>query len=321
LTRVGRLEEASRYMHQAKALAREGNYRGQLAIALACEAAQLYRSGDLAAASATLVESLEIGTDHEVARLQRAAYGTAVALLTGDTKLFERCYDEARLARHTQAGLIGFSYAEHMVASGRGAEARELLHRALPTVAGGDFAPFELPLAIARWGAQADVEEARAQLARLEDLPSRPLRSACLALFDAYMASRVGAPEAKSLGLAAAADFERLQLPLWVADGLRLGGETERARALYARIGAVARLRELERHAAVASPGESAREGGTLTAREREVAELVADGLSNGEIAAKLFVSVKAVEKHLGAIYRKLDFSSRSKLIVYMKGH
>jgi len=321
LTRVGRLEEASRYMHQAKALALENNYRGQLAIALACEAAQLYRSGDLAAASATLIESLEIGTDHEVARLQRAAYGTAVALLTGDTKLFERCYDEARLARHSQAGLIGFSYAEHMVASGRAAEARELLQRALPTVAGGDFAPFELPLAIARWGAQADVEEARAQLARLEDLPSRPLRSACLALFDAYMASRVGAPEAKSLGLAAAADFERLELPLWVADGLRLGGETERARALYARIGAVARLRDLERQAAVASPGETARDGGTLTAREREVAELVADGLSNGEIGAKLFITVKAVEKHLGSIYRKLDFSSRSKLIVYMKEH
>lgn len=44
-----------------------------------------------------------------------------------------------------------------------------------------------------------------------------------------------------------------------------------------------------------------------LTAREREVLELVAQGRSNTAIAAALFVSEKAVGKHIGSIFTKLD--------------
>ena len=44
-----------------------------------------------------------------------------------------------------------------------------------------------------------------------------------------------------------------------------------------------------------------------LTAREREVLALVARGLSNQAIAAELFVTDRAVEKHLGSILAKLD--------------
>lgn len=51
-----------------------------------------------------------------------------------------------------------------------------------------------------------------------------------------------------------------------------------------------------------------------LSAREREVAALTADGSSNREIAAALFLSHKTVEKHLGAAFRKLGISSRAAL-------
>jgi DNA-binding CsgD family transcriptional regulator len=51
-----------------------------------------------------------------------------------------------------------------------------------------------------------------------------------------------------------------------------------------------------------------------LTASERRVAELAADGLSNPEIAQALFVTRKTVETHLGAVYRKLAISGRGKL-------
>jgi DNA-binding NarL/FixJ family response regulator len=50
----------------------------------------------------------------------------------------------------------------------------------------------------------------------------------------------------------------------------------------------------------------------TLSRREREVAELVTQGLSNREIAERLFLSVKTVESHLSRAFRKLGVSSRA---------
>ena len=51
-----------------------------------------------------------------------------------------------------------------------------------------------------------------------------------------------------------------------------------------------------------------------LTASERRVAELAAEGHSNPEIAQALFVTRKTVETHLGHVYRKLGISGRTKL-------
>jgi ATP/maltotriose-dependent transcriptional regulator MalT len=51
-----------------------------------------------------------------------------------------------------------------------------------------------------------------------------------------------------------------------------------------------------------------------LTASERRVAELAAEGHSNAEIAQALFVTRKTVETHLGHVYRKFDISGRGKL-------
>jgi DNA-binding NarL/FixJ family response regulator len=51
-----------------------------------------------------------------------------------------------------------------------------------------------------------------------------------------------------------------------------------------------------------------------LTETERRVAELVSHGLSNKEVAARLFVSVRAVEANLSRIYAKLGITSRTQL-------
>jgi DNA-binding CsgD family transcriptional regulator len=51
-----------------------------------------------------------------------------------------------------------------------------------------------------------------------------------------------------------------------------------------------------------------------LTASERRVAQLAADGMSNKEIAQTLFVTIKTVEVHLSHAYRKLEISSRAQL-------
>lgn len=54
-----------------------------------------------------------------------------------------------------------------------------------------------------------------------------------------------------------------------------------------------------------------------LTPREREVLTLIAEGLSNAEIAEKLVISVKTVDRHRENIMRKLNLHSRIDLVKY----
>ena len=53
-----------------------------------------------------------------------------------------------------------------------------------------------------------------------------------------------------------------------------------------------------------------------LTQRQRAVALLVAEGLSNEEIATRLFVSQATVKSHLGTMMRRLDVRSRTQLAI-----
>jgi DNA-binding NarL/FixJ family response regulator len=53
-----------------------------------------------------------------------------------------------------------------------------------------------------------------------------------------------------------------------------------------------------------------------LTARERDVMQLLAKGLSNLEISQKLFLSEKTVRNYISNIYRKLQISSRGEAIL-----
>ncbi len=53
-----------------------------------------------------------------------------------------------------------------------------------------------------------------------------------------------------------------------------------------------------------------------LTAREREVLDLIAQGLSNPEIAARLYLSPKTVRNHVSNIFTKLQVSDRAQAII-----
>ena len=60
--------------------------------------------------------------------------------------------------------------------------------------------------------------------------------------------------------------------------------------------------------------GRRAAPGGGLTPGEQRVAELVAGGLSNKEVAARLYLSVATVDTHLRGVYAKLGVRSRAQL-------
>lgn len=60
--------------------------------------------------------------------------------------------------------------------------------------------------------------------------------------------------------------------------------------------------------------GRRAGAGSVLTASEQRVADLVAAGYTNREVAARLSMSVRTVETHVGSVFRKLGVRSRSEL-------
>ncbi|MDQ2087643.1 response regulator transcription factor [Herbivorax sp. ANBcel31] len=58
-------------------------------------------------------------------------------------------------------------------------------------------------------------------------------------------------------------------------------------------------------------------EENNLTSREREVLELIAEGMINKEIATKLYISEKTVKNHVSNIFKKLKVSDRTQAAIY----
>ena len=121
---------------------------------------------------------------------------------------------------------------------------------------------------------------------------------------------------------AAAAAWREIGCPYEEAVALADGDEAARRAALgiFDRLGAgpaAERLRQALRASGVRGiprgPRASTRENAAgLTNRQLEVLALMADGLSNSEIADRLFISPKTVDHHVGAVLAKLDAGTRA---------
>jgi serine/threonine-protein kinase PknK len=77
----------------------------------------------------------------------------------------------------------------------------------------------------------------------------------------------------------------------------------------------------LGEHVKAARPRNAEDSRSNLTRREREVGELVADGLSNRDIAKRLFISQRTAEAHVEHILTKLNFSNRSQIAAWLTEH
>lgn len=124
----------------------------------------------------------------------------------------------------------------------------------------------------------------------------------------------------------AAEQYEQLELRYYLARTLLSAGavarragerdeaadQLQRARAVFAEMDAYGWIErcdvELEQLDATRP------DGAALTAAEDEIAQLVLAGMSNSEIAATVYVSVRTVEANLTRIYRKLGVRSRAEL-------
>jgi ATP/maltotriose-dependent transcriptional regulator MalT len=194
--------------------------------------------------------------------------------------------------------------------TGRPAEARQWAVRAAEHAR-------RLRLPVAR--AEADRAGARVLTASGDTV-----EAAKLALASAEAAARAGAAiEAARSRLVAGQAFAAGGDRASALDTLKKAAdELEATGALRFHAEARRELRRLgARPAAPSGAGPTELSGlDSLSAREREIAELVTDRKTNDQIAAELFLSVKTVESHLRNVFRKLEVSSRVEVARMLEG-
>jgi DNA-binding NarL/FixJ family response regulator len=173
-----------------------------------------------------------------------------------------------------------------------------------------------------------DDAQAVASTLRASPASARPWSRAMAARCEALVASARGdhAAARARIALALEAHLE-LPEPFEHARTLHIEGRVERSARNWGaarkaltealeRFDALGAARWSEKTAADLArlPGRRPANGQVLTTREREVAELVAGGLANKEVAARLLVSVRTVEANLSKVYAKLGVRSRTEL-------
>ncbi len=185
------------------------------------------------------------------------------------------------------------AYVDALVRVGRSADARSVA-LAYADVAERSGLPLGLALARRCLGlANASVDDLETAIAELAEMPD-PYEEARTRLCLGEMLRRRGKRAAASeMLLLALKTFEQVGAQAWA----------ERARSELSVTGVTVHR---------ASPPSL----GELTPQERNVARLVATGLTNREIAERLFVTTNTVETHLRHIFQKLDVTSRTQVAI-----
>jgi DNA-binding NarL/FixJ family response regulator len=96
-----------------------------------------------------------------------------------------------------------------------------------------------------------------------------------------------------------------------IASAVRLAVSGETALSPQLAASMLDEVRRLDRNVGFASEEER-----IITRREEEVLQLIADGCSTPEVAARLYISQKTVKNHLASIYQKLDARDRTQAVL-----
>ena len=302
------------------------------------------RLGNIAAAEADADESLRLAreTGQEVVAAGALSTLTALAAFRGDVERAEALAHETRAVATprrlvvAQAG-VARALAELELARGR---ADDALERLLPLFGARDqrvrnepYALFTTPVyieAAARAGRpNGAVEQLRAfeQWTNDGDLSwARPLAARCRALLatESHDAEN-WFTKALELHDEYPQPFERARTSLLLGETLRRGRRKSEARrhlreSLETFEGVGARAWAARAAAEVRATGATARRRDEstrddLTPQELQIVRLVADGMTNPEAAAQLFLSPKTVQYHLRKVFAKLEISSRTELV------
>ena len=310
LERLGRLEEALGTAEAAVEAARLSGNPQAVGFALVAEAWTAAEVGDVEHARAAAEEAVGIldGLDESVLTRATHAHVGVIWLEIGDP---ERCVEQLRIAGLPDFPLIepgrrGWLYsvlARAELARGDHEAAGAWAARSATTVDG-----LELPLAEA-WSLHA---RALVALAHGDGARAARLAGSAAERADA-VSSPVPAARCRALAgvaLAAAGDREAAVRLLVGAEAELAACRAERHRDEVAhhlrRLGhrVSARRRRFERRQTL----------GDLSHRELEIAERVALGRTNREIAGQLFLSEKTVEGYLTNVFTKLGVSSRAEV-------
>ncbi|MFI5613262.1 ATP-binding protein [Amycolatopsis sp. NPDC051903] len=198
---------------------------------------------------------------------------------------------------HDDLGMYGYALLERVEAAARCGETRIALDAMRELVGRADAAGTELALGVAArsrallaGGAEAD-ELYRTAIEHLERSEVDVLRARAQLLYGEWLHRERRRDDAANQLRRAYDTFRRVR-----ADGF-----AERARRELVAGGEIVA-------APKASPAEQ------LTGREITIAQLAAEGHTNSDIAAQLFLSPRTVEWHMGKIFGKLGIASRRKL-------
>jgi len=321
---VGRYDEAVAVAREGMAYARaHRSDRGVLAMAEANTIEALMYAGELRAAAemgAGLLPMIEPSLYSAFLRERQVC----LSLWRGRVDEAEEALTAAReeldaFGAYEFQTRLGMAYDLGLLALERG-DARGALGHAEAALHSQGSAALALPLTsiaaravvmLREKGENADIEPYRAIVEAWADWPVAPLWAT---VFAAELGEGSFQVADDAVGPAYARAYARVRYgEELVATGDRAGArEVLSAAAAYAdEIGAEGLVRRA--HDVLTDAGlVGAASRSTLTAREEQVLELVAEGLSNGQIAERLYISAKTVSVHVSAILRKLDAPSRS---------
>jgi ATP/maltotriose-dependent transcriptional regulator MalT len=332
---VGDFPRATQWCATARGIAERWNARQMMGVCRSAYGNVLATNGDWAAAELELIGAVG---DLEASRPAMAAGGLA---RLGELRARQGRADEARTlferaGSHPRA-LVGLgALAVDAGDPAAGVDAAERVLRRLPAAAVLDRLP-ALELLVRARAALGELEAAEAGCAELERIGAelgtpyvrgrtRLVAGQVAAARGDHEHARRACEDAVDLLEVAGAAHETALARLELARALAALGrdeaaaaETRTARDAFARLGAE---RDVARVDAAVSGDGQVREGerrslGELTARELEVLRLVAQGLSDAEIAERLVLSQHTVHRHVANVRAKLRLPSRAAAVAY----